>query len=124
MATKAPTGDQLGYLPPPKTREATAPKWDTTQATPCCKAGHPIIWVKETGGHVLHMNVGGHLLHACQRCSPATFAFGVANRDTGTVTWYDITREQYDALKAIDGDADTLHIIRWLGYAQYGAEQR
>lgn len=106
------------YTPPPE------PKWDTSQATPCCRYGHPIVWVKETRGHGLHMNVGGHLLQFCQRCEPATFAFGVANRDTGTTTWYDITREQYEQLKAINCDADTLEIIRFLGYRQYGADSR
>lgn len=111
-------------LPAPAHPAPPEPKWDCRQATPCCRYGHPLVWVKETKGHGLHMNVGGHLLQFCRQCDPVTFSFGIANRDTGTTTWYDITRDQYDQLRAIDCNADTLDIIHFLGYRQYGASER
>lgn len=93
--------------------------WYCYQRAPQCIGGHVLTFVRETKGMALQSAVSGHQLMACQKCRPTTFAFGIAAL-TGEpiITFYAVTKAQYSELYTGGLGADTIQILRWLGYAQ------
>lgn len=80
----------------------TPPIWHCHPNTLLCQAGHAMVLYR-TGFHVDQSRVDGHLVVACQKCSPTSYAFAIIHsRPSPIVHLYAIDRAQYDALRDVN----------------------
>lgn len=92
------------------------PIWSCEPRTIVCRYRHPHIRVRDDSMNVQY-RVDGHVYQECPKCAPHSYAFGVVHvRPFPLVTLYACTKAQYEHILALPDDAETLDILRYLGY--------
>lgn len=91
------------------------PVWLSDTRTPTCRNGHPWVSFRQNETKMV-LETRGDCLHilTCRKCGG--HALGVQSAGHEVIQWYEMDREQMDAVLAMPHSVKTWVILVYLGY--------